>query len=81
MHVYSTEWKTEHYSDVAMIYSNCEGLESVDAPGLIRETARRIHQSGENENFIAMDPKVKNGEQNPNPNDISQNVLHPLRKL
>lgn len=54
-----SEWKTEHYSDLAMIYGSCEGVVSADAPTYLGKIAKLLHNSSEKCFFLELSPKVK----------------------
>nr|KAG5695540.1 hypothetical protein BaRGS_033962 [Batillaria attramentaria] len=49
----STDWTTEHYSDIALLLSQCQDVYSAEVPTAMQELARQIEQDGLRDLFLS----------------------------
>ncbi|KAL5006743.1 hypothetical protein ScPMuIL_015549 [Solemya velum] len=54
----NNEWKLEHYSDVAMLLSECEDVYSAEVPVALEELAKEVVDAGIQEKFNKSDDTV-----------------------
>jgi pyruvate,water dikinase len=48
------EWKSEHYSDIALLLSNCEEVESADVPTALQKLAKMLADSSSKDTFAQL---------------------------
>lgn len=49
-----TDWKTQYYSDVAMLLAKCDDVYSADVPKALQEMAVSIGKSGQRDKFVKL---------------------------